>query len=206
MRRKTVTEYLQNFYRHGSQIAYVQQRGYRMVRWSYRQIAEASSQFARELEIRNIGQGDHVLLWGENCAEWVIAFFGCLLRGAVLVPMDRIASPDFVWRISRQVDAGLLVGSRGLASNLQTAGRNPGVSTQHSSVSSLPALPFDALPEIINRHAREAYAPPHLKPEDTVEIVFTSGTTAEPKGVVISHRNILANLEPLEVEIDQYLK
>ncbi|HEY3132328.1 MAG TPA: AMP-binding protein [Acidobacteriota bacterium] len=206
MRRKTVTEYLQNFYRHGSQIAYVQQRGYRIVRWSYRQIAEASSQFARELEVRNIGRGDHVLLWGANCAEWVIAFFGCLLRGAVLVPMDRIASPDFVLRIFHQVDARLLVGSRGLASNLDAAGRNPGVSTQHSNVSSLPSLPFDALPEIISRHAREAYAPPRLKPEDTVEIVFTSGTTAEPKGVVISHRNILANLEPLEEEIAQYLK
>src|SRR6185503_9758150 len=45
-----------------------------------------------------------------------------------------------------------------------------------------------------------------LRRDDPVEIVFTSGTTAEPKGVVISHGNILANLEPLESEIQKYLK
>ena len=51
--------------------------------------------FARELEARGIGKGDKVLIWGENCAEWVVAFFGCLLRGAIVVPIDKIAAPDF---------------------------------------------------------------------------------------------------------------
>ena len=48
--------------------------------------------------------------------------------------------------------------------------------------------------------------PPPLTRDDIVQIVFTSGTTAEPRGVVISHGNILANLEPLEREIGKYLK
>ncbi len=47
---------------------------------------------------------------------------------------------------------------------------------------------------------------PPLTRDDVVEIVFTSGTTAEPRGVVITHGNILANLEPLEREIGKYLK
>ena len=60
---------------------------------------------------QGIGKGDKVLIWGENCAEWVAAFFGCLLRGVVVVPIDKIAAPDFAVRIAEQVDARLCVGS-----------------------------------------------------------------------------------------------
>src|SRR5262249_58234544 len=69
---------------------------------------------ARELESRNIGKGDRVMLWGENCAEWVAAFFGCMLRGAVAVPMDRIAAPAFARRVAADVDAKLIVCSSAL--------------------------------------------------------------------------------------------
>ncbi len=48
--------------------------------------------------------------------------------------------------------------------------------------------------------------PPPLNRDDVVQIIFTSGTTAEPRGVVISHGNILANLEPLDREIGEYLR
>src|SRR5687767_8310551 len=111
MRRHTLIEYIDRFHHHGSQIAYIHRRGYRTVRWSYREIAEASYQFARELEARGIGKKDRVMIWGENCPEWVVAFFGCLLRGVVTVPMDDIAAPEFVGRVYYQVDARLLVGS-----------------------------------------------------------------------------------------------
>ena len=55
-------------------------------------------------------------------------------------------------------------------------------------------------------HSDQPVAPPPLTRDDIVQIVFTSGTTAEPRGVVISHGNILANLEPLEREIGKYLR
>src|SRR5208337_4023806 len=64
----------------------------------------------------------------------------------------------------------------------------------------------DRFPQVLARHSRAPFPAQHLKSQDTVEIVFTSGTTADPKGVVISHKNILANLEPLEQEINKYLK
>src|SRR5207244_7010704 len=88
MERHSLIEYVENFRRHGFECAYVDHRGYRSGRWSYGQIAEMASQFARELEKRGIGKGDRVLIWGRNCAEWVAGFFGCALRGAVIVPMD----------------------------------------------------------------------------------------------------------------------
>ncbi len=91
--------------------AYVFRRGYRVQRWSYGDVLRQAYRFARELEARDIGKGDKVLIWGENCAEWIVAFFGCLLRGAIVVPIDKIATPDFAARVAQQVDAKLCVGS-----------------------------------------------------------------------------------------------
>src|SRR2546429_7756058 len=50
------------------------------------------------------------------------------------------------------------------------------------------------------------YPSPQLSRQDTLEVIFTSGTTAEPRGVVISHGNILANIERLELQIHKYLR
>ena len=62
MERRSVVEYLDSFLRRGRECAYVQRRGYRAERWSYRQVAEAAFRFARELEKRGIGKGERVLL------------------------------------------------------------------------------------------------------------------------------------------------
>ena len=106
---QTLAEYPQLHLARRSEIAYVHRRGFRTLRWTYGQLAELAFRFARELEARGIGKGDRVLLWGDNCAEWVGAFFGCMLRGAVAVPMDRIAAPDFAQRVMSDVDAKLIV-------------------------------------------------------------------------------------------------
>ncbi|MBI3894730.1 MAG: AMP-binding protein [Acidobacteria bacterium] len=190
MPRRSLTEYVEGFSRLGSEPAYVQRRGYRTLRWSYRQIAETACQFARELEARKVAEGNRVILWGENCGEWVAAFWGCLLRGVVVVPMDRIASGDFVRRVCQEVDAKLLVCSQELA----------------HLVPDLPAIILESLPEIVAQQDRSSFAPVTSQRQDPVEIIFTSGTTAEPKGVVLTHGNILANLEPLESEIRKYRK
>ena len=137
---------------------------------------------------RGIGKGDKVLIWGDNCAEWVAAFFGCLLRGAIVVPVDKIATADFARRIADQVDAKLCV------------------SSPHNEVAGVPTLNLETLREDLAAQSDAPVAPPPLTRDDIVQIVFTSGTTAEPRGVVISHGNILANLEPLEREIGKYLK
>src|SRR5450755_5118422 len=111
MARSSILEYLDNFRLHAGEAAYVFRRGYRAQRWTYGEVLQNAYRFARELEARGIGKGDKVLIWGENCAEWIVAFFGCLLRGAIVVPIDKIAAPDFAARVAQQVDAKLCVGS-----------------------------------------------------------------------------------------------
>lgn len=73
---------------HRDETALVLHRGNRTYRTSYKDLAALAGRFSAELERRDIAPGERVVLWGENCAEWVGAFFGCLLRGVVAVPLD----------------------------------------------------------------------------------------------------------------------
>jgi long-chain acyl-CoA synthetase len=190
MERRSIAEFLDDYVRHGAEWMYVQRRGYRTERWSYARVAQAAFQFARELESRGICKGDRVLLWGENSAGWVAAFFGCALRGVIAVPMDDGASADFAERVCGQVKARLAACSREHAAHIEGT----------------PGLLLDELSERVSGFSREPYAAEAVDRGDPLEIIFTSGTTAEPKGVVISHGNVLSNIGPLEEEIANYLK
>jgi long-chain acyl-CoA synthetase len=188
MRLQTLADYPQLFLTAGRDIAFVQPRGYRLERWTYRQVAELAFRFARELEARAIGKGDHVLLWGENCAQWAAAFFGCMLRGAIAVPMDRIAAADFARRVASEVGAKLVVCSASL----------------REAMRQWPVLELEDLPVTINRHPASPYSSASIARGDVAEIVFTSGTTAEPRGVVLTHANLLASVRPIQNELPKY--
>ena len=172
----------------GREVAIRQQRGYRMESWAYAQLAAQANRVARELELRGLGKGDAALLWGHNSAEWIYAFLGCVLRGVVVVPIDHGSTPEFAARVAREVKAKLTFRAR-----------------THPEVGSIPSLSFESLAETTSKHDASSYPSPRLCRQDTLEIIFTSGTTAEPRGVVISHGNILANIERLEHEIQKYM-
>jgi len=190
MERRSITEFLDEFVRSSDECMYIQRRGYRTERWSYAQVARTAFQFARALEARGAVKGDRVMLWGENSAEWVAAFFGCALRGAIAVPMDDATSSDFAVRIHQQVSAKLMVCSREHAGQIESAS----------------SLLFDELVQSVKELSPDRYEAVPIERHDPLEIIFTSGTTAEPKGVVISHGNVLSNIAPLEDQIRNYLK
>src|SRR5262249_26009153 len=115
----SLAELVQLYQKFGNETAFVYHRGYRTPRWTYRQTAELAFRFTWELARRNITKGDRVMLWGQNSPEWVGAFVGCMLRGAVAVPMDRIAAPDFMQRVANAVQAKLVVCSANLAQHVR---------------------------------------------------------------------------------------
>src|SRR5438034_3820854 len=113
-----------------------------------------------------------------------------MLRGVVAVPMDKPAAPDFMERVASDVEARLVVCSTSLAAS---AGQRPHVELE-SLIEALAGLPGGTV------------EPVTLSRDDTAQIVFTSGTTAEPRGVVLTHGNLLASLDPIEREIPKYIK
>ena len=148
---------------------------------------------ARELASRGLGLGDRLLLREDNSPEWVATFLGCLMRGVVVVPLDVQSSPEFVAGIERQTQPKLVLGG------------GPGASLEE-----LPS-PSDSLAAFCRSAASHPPTPDwsyagKVTGDHLAEIVFTSGTTAAPKGIRLTHRNLLANLTPLETEIRKYVK
>jgi len=189
--RTTLAGYLDDFLARGDAIAFVHRRGLRREAWSYERTARSAFAFARELEARSIGTGDRVVLWGANSPEWAAAFLGCLVRGAIAVPLDVGSESGFVSRVDAQV------GSKLALLDPLTRAKAPALAE---------AIDLDELDAVVSRRSGDPVAPAPVEADDTFEIVFTSGTTAEPKGVRVTHRNLLANLAPLEREIGRYLR
>ena len=182
---------LADFRHHGRQIAIVTHRGNRSLPCSWEQLADLSARFANELGHRGLRQGDRLLIWGDNSAEWVAAFFGCVLRGVIAVPLDAAGSTEFARRVVDEVQPKLIVGNPELIDRLDL---EPPIAS----------LGFDRFSGLLR--APDYRPVPNLSRESTLQIVFTSGTTAEPKGIVHTHGNVLASLDTLEEEIGKYLR
>jgi long-chain acyl-CoA synthetase len=165
--------------------------GYRSRAHTYREVAAAARRFAGRLAGAGLDRGDRVLIWCENRPEWIVAFWACLARGLVLVPIDHRASGDLLERVHSIVESRLLLVGRDVR---LPEGWEPGV----------PVWRVDHLD-----WSGPAVSPPPAGPVaagDLAEIIFTSGATAEPKGVTITHRNVLANIVPVEREVVKYRK
>ena len=164
--------------------------GYRAWTREYAEVARAARGFAARLAEAGAGKGDKVVFWSENRPEWVAGLWGCLLQGAIAVPVDYRSSAEFVDRIAGTVQARVILTGEDVRAG---------------------ELKFDA-PHWAFRdldwpqHAPAAPPRVQISADDIAEIVFTSGATAEPKGVVITHGNLLANLSPVEKEIRKYRK
>ena len=191
MERGNLLSFVDDYERRGRETAFVSQRGLRNILLSYGAVAALARRFARELEGRYITKGDRVLLWSGNSPEWVAAFFGCLMRGAVVVPLDKDSTTDFATRVLKQTEARLVV---------------CGVEERRKLPPDVPSLLLEDLEATDTLHHATDYYPEGIGEDDIAEIIYTSGTTAEPRGVVLTHRNLLANLLPLEHEIQKYLR
>jgi len=192
MLRRNLLSLFDDFERFAGDVAVVQTRGYRRERLTYAELSANAVFWSQALAERGVGAGDRVLLWGANSAEWVACFWGTLRRGAIVVPMDAAASIDFVQRAMRDAGVKLIL--------------------RDEQIAALPGAP----PSVVINDQREAadrskstprsrMDPGDASSRDTIaEILYTSGTTAEPRGVVLTHGNFLANLEPLARGIEEY--
>jgi long-chain acyl-CoA synthetase len=160
--------------------------GFRSRSYRYKEVAGAAKGFAARLASHGVVRGDKVIFFSENRPEWIIAFWGCLLSGIVVVPIDYRTSPDFLTRVARIVSAKLILVGEDVPP-LTVAG----VAIWH----------------LHNLEWTDGSPPPvTIGRDDVAEIIFTSGATADPKGVVITHRNVLANIVPVEREVLKYRK
>jgi len=174
-------------------IAFLTPRDGDLYQLTYYQVLDRIKKLARHLRDLGIGKGDHVAIIGENRPEWGISFFAVSWIGAVAIPLDAKASLcdyKFIMDFS-STKALILSGSfyKGIKS----------ISEELKSLKHL--ILMDQMDDITNKYSM-GIEKKDIGPDDLLEILFTSGTTGDPKGVMLSHGNIMSNVSDINKVIE----
>lgn len=155
--------------------------GFRTRTWTFADLADQVPRVAGALRSQGVEPGDRVLLWAVNRPEWSISFLAAMWAGAVVVPLDFRSTDEFAAKVAAQTRSKLILAA---LPTLKMASRLE-----------LPAVAVESL--VDRARDSEPLPRPSVDPDALAEIVFTSGTTGEPKGVMLSHRNIASNAAAL---------
>ncbi|MEV5320236.1 acyl-CoA synthetase [Streptomyces sp. NPDC052687] len=151
---------------------------YRDRRWTYEELDDAVSRAARALLDRGLAPGDRVGAYGHNSDAYLIGFLACARAGLVHVPVNQHLTGDDLAYLVRQSGSSLVLADPGLAGRLPEG---------------TPALPLrDADGSLLDLLAATSpYDGPEARAEDLVQLLYTSGTTALPKGAMMTHRALV---------------
>ena len=153
--------------------------------------------FSAHLISLGLNRGEHVAIVGENSPQWAISYFAVIWAGAIAVPLDARARTEHIKQVLALSDSRFLIASAGFTEALSNTG-----AVEHT-------IPMEKALET-RIHTKKTVPPQKSEPEDTADIVFTSGTTGNPKGVMLSHGSIMSNLDtlygafPITVEVTAF--
>jgi long-chain acyl-CoA synthetase len=150
--------------------------------WRYRDLGRQVPRVARSLADRGLVPGDRVVLWAVNRPEWAVGFLAVAHAGLVGVPLDVRSTDEFAAKVAAQTEPKVVLASR---QTEEAAGRL-----------GLPVILIESLPDLA-RGVAEPLPAATVGPDDLLLIIFTSGTTGDPKGVMLSHRNVASNARTL---------
>jgi long-chain acyl-CoA synthetase len=164
--------------------------------FTYAELARMSASVGRWLTESGFGQGTHCAILAANSPRWVAAHLGILAAGCTVVPLDVAWHADQLARLLTASDAGLLfvdghhlvvaqeaIASRPLPIVVLDSAATPATGQVLSSFDQIEAAGPDNFAEV------------PLPPSSTAAILFTSGTTADPTGVMLSHENLMGETE-----------
>ena len=190
--------------RHATRVAMRIERDGRNEQYTYADLRELATRAAGFLASEGIKPGDRVMLVSHNAPEWGMTYFGVLKTGASCIPVDPESSTDEIINFARAgAAAGIVLSEKlqqqhsELLQKLTAAGLSPKIWT------------FDqvfALPDEQTEDERIALLPSRVTAQSLASLIFTSGTTGRPKGVMLSHRNLTSMVSMLSSVFDMSTK
>jgi len=160
----------------------------RALEWTYSDINQRVNAMAFQLQHEyNIKKNDRIAVFSKNRAEYIFLFFACMKLGAVLVPLNFRLMPRETEALLTDAKPHLLFYEENLAGSFQAVKQWSGARK---------ALPIEKLEFFLSGKAaqHDTYKPPTVASEDdTVMVLYTSGTTGIPKGAMINHRMLFWN-------------
>jgi HIP---CoA ligase len=177
--------------RHASRTAVVTEDGQA---WTYAELDARRIEAARAIIACGVAPGDRVAVWAQNCEEWIVAGLAIHAAGAVLVPINtRMRGEEAGYILGKSGARLLFCPGRFLGQHYPTLLGAHRPATLETVVVLRDAQPGDlAWPQFLARGASADTAEVQRRasavgPDDTMDIMFTSGTTGRPKGVVTAH-------------------
>jgi long-chain acyl-CoA synthetase len=181
---QTLIDLFQTFAALGNKTALVNRTGVRRIKVSYLELHDLALKMANLLAQGGVAPGDMVLIWGPNSSWWAVAYWGIIIRGAIAVPVDFMSDLARAESIRGHTRAKVVLQSRFKPERMTVA----------------TSLLLEDLQYLLEE------TPPigelaSAAPEDTAQLIYTSGTTGNPKGVILTHKNLVANLTQINRQI-----
>ncbi|MFQ5883128.1 MAG: AMP-binding protein [Candidatus Methylomirabilales bacterium] len=178
-------------------VAFQIKREERYVRWSYGEVADQVHRLATFLSRLQVAQRDRVVLFSESRPEWCVAYLGIVASGATAVPLDTQLSDQELQNLLLHSESRALVVSEGQLAQVRPLIARLPLRPEIILLDDEKAPPgIHPLSEILERTEKGSLPSP--APEEIASILYTSGTTGSPKGVMLTHRNFLSNSSALK--------
>ncbi|MFA5306611.1 MAG: AMP-binding protein [Candidatus Babeliales bacterium] len=157
--------------------------GYRTVSLTYAELYDMAKKVALLLDAKGCVQGDRVVICAPNSPYWVAAWWGCMLKGCWAVPLSVQSTASNLEKIIKQTTPKLVFKSK-----------HNGIEVQGN----VPAIIFEQFPDILVSYDTTRYVQQPIQASEIAEIMFTSGTTGDPKGVLLTHANLVSNVQSVD--------
>jgi long-chain acyl-CoA synthetase len=187
--------------RHATRVAMRIERDGRKEQYTYADLRELATRAGAFFASNGIRQNDRVMLVSHNAPEWGMTYFGVLKAGASCIPVDPESSTEEIVTFARAGDAAGIVLSEemdrehpDLAQRLAEAGLERTRIWRFAEVF--------AMPDEQTESAAQALLPQRVPAQTVASLIFTSGTTGQPKGVMLSHRNFTSMVSMLSSVFD----